>query len=643
VASEAEPHASPEAGNPFAAAVAATPRGRRTRLPEYQRRSAQYRAQAEDLGRLSHKISNFRGLSFAVAFIALLVTAFGESRLVPALIAVLGGAAFAVLVVWHARVFAAQDLAWRWWRVNQSAEARCRETWRELKDDGAEFIKPEHPYTADLDVFGQGSLFQLMSVAHTPHGRRALAGFLSHAAPDVELRQRQDAVRVLGPELELRQELEALSLGTADPPHERPSKGSSARDLEALLAWAESEPRLSKDPLLVWGSRIFPPITLLSMVATGVFDLSSFVWGVPLIVQLFLTARAASEAGRVFNIVSATQGAFTRFKPTFKRLEDTSFDSPLLATLRNMLRGSSEPASAQMRRFERALSWFELRHNGMIYPFVTLLLLWDIHSVLALERWQAQTGRSLRAWFEALGQWEALSSLAGLGYDNPEFSLPEVVNSPVEFSADDLGHPLLPPEARVGNNVYLPGPGHALLVTGSNMSGKSTLLRAMGLAVVLALAGAPVCAARLRVGRSNVYTSMRISDSLAGGVSHFYAELKKLRAAVEATHEPLPLFFLLDEILHGTNSEERQLGARWVLAELLRAGAIGAVSTHDLGLCQLPPALMQSVQSVHFRESVLNGKMVFDYKLRLGPVTGGNALRLMRSLGLDVPLPEASA
>jgi DNA mismatch repair ATPase MutS len=197
---------------------------------------------------------------------------------------------------------------------------------------------------------------------------------------------------------------------------------------------------------------------------------------------------------------------------------------------------------------------------------------------------------------------------------------------------------LIPARHRVDNDVILAGPGSALLVTGSNMSGKSTLLRAMGLAAVLGLAGTAVCSGRMRLSPMRVHTSMRISDSLSAGVSHFYAELKKLRTALAATEGELPVFFLLDEILHGTNSEERQVGARWVLAQLIAAGATGAVSTHDMALCALPPTLMHKVRTVHLRESVDGERMTFDYKVRPGPVSGGNALLLMRSLGLDVPL-----
>jgi len=208
------------------------------------------------------------------------------------------------------------------------------------------------------------------------------------------------------------------------------------------------------------------------------------------------------------------------------------------------------------------------------------------------------------------------------------------------FAAQGIAHPLLPAAVRVGNDVSLPGPGSALLVTGSNMSGKSTLLRSLGVAYALACSGGPVCATRLELGSLRLATSLRIRDSLEEGVSHFYAELHKLKAVLDATAEPVPVLFLLDEILHGTNSRERQIGARWIMAQLLQRGALGAVSTHDMELCRLTPELMSHVELVHLREDVKGQEMTFDYRLRQGPVSEGNALRLMRRIGLDVP--EAS-
>jgi DNA mismatch repair ATPase MutS len=322
----------------------------------------------------------------------------------------------------------------------------------------------------------------------------------------------------------------------------------------------------------------------------------------------------------------------------FELLERLDADSSLLVHLREKLAEGSLRPSQAMHRFERVLGWFELRHNGLAHPFVNAVFLWDLNCVLRFESWQKEVGARVRGWFAALGEVEALSSLAGLAYDEPLYAWPEVDDGPARFEATSLAHPLILPVGRVKNDVSLGGDRRALLVTGSNMSGKSTLLRAMGVAAALAQAGGPVCAASLRMSRLAVRSSVKISDSLARGVSHFYAEVARLKSAVDATEGPVPVFFLLDEVLHGTNSHERQIGARWVLAELIRRGAIGAVSTHDAALCDLPPDLMNQVVQCHFRESVEGGKMTFDYRLRSGPVQGGNALRLMRLVGLPVPL-----
>jgi DNA mismatch repair ATPase MutS len=321
-------------------------------------------------------------------------------------------------------------------------------------------------------------------------------------------------------------------------------------------------------------------------------------------------------------------------------VEGLALDAPLIVALKERLLASKSPPSAAMARLERILGWFELRHNGLVYPFVNLITLWDIHCTLALERWRNDVRDVIADWFVVLGELEALSSLAGLAHDEPGFAFPELTNAATGplFVTEALGHPLIPTERRVTNDVSLETKGSALLVTGSNMSGKSTLLRAMGVAAVLAYAGAPVCARRLRLAPLTIRTSVRVSDSLERGVSHFYAEVKKLGLVLEAARDEQPVLFLLDEVLHGTNSRERQIGARWLIAELIRRGGVGAVSTHDEELCRLTPELMSHVRLVHFREQVENGSMTFDYLLREGPVKAGNALRVMQLAGLDVPL-----
>ncbi|HEU4581992.1 MAG TPA: DNA mismatch repair protein MutS [Polyangiaceae bacterium] len=600
------------------------------------------RASAEQLESRSRLVSNLRGLAFAVLVVAFLSAAFADADAwqLRTVVGVLATLAFALLVAWHARVLDAEDLAWRFWRVNENAAQRARDEYSAFAENGAEFQEPRHPFSADLDVFGARSLFQFLNIAHTSYGQSALARCLSRLDSYSEIVARQAAVREMVPMLELRQELEAYTLRSANPPGRPQARVAAVLDLEELIRWAEGEAELLPQTALIWVARVLPLLSLAGFVGAQLAGWPPPVWVVPIGLQILLTLRVVGIANRVFAAVSSSPGAFARLRPTLRALENQRFEAPLLAELGAVLRGSGAPASEQMQRFERVLGWFELRHNGMVYPLLNVLLLWDFHCVVAFEKWRKLSGRALRPWLGALGQWEALSSLAGVAYDNPDFVFPEIVSGPAVFEAYGLGHPLIPAAQRVPNDVVLSGPGTALLVTGSNMSGKSTLLRAMGVAAVLGLAGTAVCATRLRLSALHVYTSMRISDSLAQGVSHFYAELEKLRGAIAAATAGQSVFFLLDEILHGTNSEERQVGARWVLSTLIEAGATGAVSTHDMALCTLTPELMEHVRTVHLRESVSGERMTFDFKVRPGPVRGGNALRLMRSLGLSVPLLE---
>jgi DNA mismatch repair ATPase MutS len=320
-------------------------------------------------------------------------------------------------------------------------------------------------------------------------------------------------------------------------------------------------------------------------------------------------------------------------------IETSKADAELLEELRQRLRQGNTTPSRAMAQLRSAVSYFELRYQGLIYPFANLFLMWDVHCTVKLERWQVRFGKTARDWFLVLGEVEGLSSLAGLSFDEPKFCFPTIVHE-ARLLAEGVAHPLIAASGRVGNDVTLPSKSSALLVTGSNMSGKSTLLRSLGVACMLAYAGGPVCATRFEVGAVRLATSLRIRDSLEEGVSHFYAELQKLKAVLDATTEALPVLFLLDEILHGTNSRERQIGARWIMSELLQRGALGAVSTHDMELCRLSPELMSHVRLVHLREDVKGQEMTFDYRLREGSVNEGNALRLMRRIGLPVPEAE---
>lgn len=610
----------------------------------YAERRRHFEQLGERLGRRSRLVSNLRGLSFGLTVIALLIAVFGGSGAMAGLVAAGAAVAFFVLVTVHPGVLDAEETARRWARVNFDAEARAAGSWLSLTEDGARYRDPSHPYAEDLDLFGRGSLFQRICVAHTRFGQDRLAEMLCSAAAPADIRARQRAVRALATELDLRQEFEAHALAvverpTADSTADR--RGAARReppDPSPFLAWSEAPNALRNRTTLVWLARLLPPVTVGAVLAASFGALPAFVWAVPLASQILVNLSVAGISSRTFWAVSATQGAFLRYGAMLGLLENMKVSAPLLQSIQARLAEAGTSPSAAMRQFRRIVSWFDLRHNGLVHPFANALLMWDIHCVLALESWRNRAGNRIRAWFSAIGEVEALTSFAGLAHDEAGFCDPQIIEGEAHLHAVGLGHPLIVDAKRVDNDVGPLGPGSALLVTGSNMSGKSTLLRSIGLAAVMAQAGCPVCARRLTLSPLTVVTSVRVSDSLEAGVSRFYAEVAKLKRAVDTASGAVPLLFLLDEILHGTNSRERQIGARWVIGELLARGAVGAASTHDEALCRLTPDLQNRVTQVHFEESVSNEAMTFDYELRPGPVRSGNALRLMRTVGLDVPL-----
>ena len=613
----------------------------------YEGRIQKLTLEVETLAARSASIGNLRGISFLVAFGSLIWGA-GAHGGTPSLVTgALSIAAFVWLVRSHSVLSTEEAYAQRLLAVNQRAQQRVTGHARILPDDGGDLTEAlagsaANEATArrmrtladDLDLFGKASIFQRVSVAQTRFGRTALAEALLAEPDSTRITRRQAAVKALAPELELRQRLEALASAL--------TKGKSgptvaaALDPEPLLKWAESAPRLLAKPALIWAARLLAAVNVSLVGAAWVGLLpGSYVVG-PLALSLLVIFATRGDAQAAFAAVATREGALSGYDKLLEAIETSTADAELLNELRARLRQGNATPSRAMGQLRSAVSYFELRYQGLIYPFANMFLLWDVHCTVKLERWQQRFGKAARDWFHVLGEIEGLSSLAGLAFDEPKFCFPELV-SEARFLAEGLAHPLIPASGRVGNDVSLPGKSSALLVTGSNMSGKSTLLRSLGVAYALAYSGGPVCATRFEIGSLRLATSLRIRDSLEEGISHFYAELHKLKAVLDATTEPMPVLFLLDEILHGTNSRERQIGARWILGELLQRGALGAVSTHDMELCRLSPELMTHTRLVHLREDVKGQEMTFDYRLREGPVSEGNALRLMRRIGLAVP------
>ncbi len=548
--------------------------------------------------------------------------------------------------------------------------ARIRDEYQDFPEKGEKFSPELHPYSKDLDVFGHRSLFQLLSTAETVAGRGAMAAWLLTGASAKTVVERQTAARELSERPDLLEDISVLA-------HNARAKLPP----DALFAWGEAksiweEGGNNGGTMFALRLRFLAPITVTLAVlgwtlgpAMGPFR---HAWVVTMAVQLVVALRTGVMTERALAAASSREEPLGRFAPLFARIEKTQFSAALLERCRAAML-SSKPASRAdsnengspgasatiglpttivtashaMSRLQTILGFADIRHAGMVHILVHLFTLWDVWCAVAIEKWRAEHGKRIRLWMDALATLEALSSIATFTYEHPDYVFPEVTPGKPHFIAKELAHPLLARKKRIANSIAFHGTEsakskadkaspQALLITGSNMSGKSTMLRAIGTNAVLALAGAPVCAAQLSMSELDVRTSMRITDSLEQGVSHFYAELSRLKEITTVAEAGNPVLFLLDEVLHGTNSRERQVGAKAVVKHLLKHGAIGAVSSHDLGLSTLEEETAGIVKNAHFEEHVEDGKMAFDYKLKPGIVTTTNALRLMRVVGLPV-------
>ena len=554
-----------------------------------------------------------------------------SQSLVAAVALVVSVALFLGFVALHARTRADERRARDLSKLNGIGVARVRRDWPSLPLP-REIIPLDHPYASDLDVAGTtASLYRLLDVVSAATGRPVLLHWLLDAPPSLEeLGERQKAVAELAAAVALREELAVLA---------RRGQDVAPEQLATFFDWAESEPWLRARPALLWTARIIPFATVATAVLALFGRLPSTAPGLSIVVGLFVLARYRSAMNEHLASVLRRGTGLRSQRQMLDVLATSRFESPLLQREQSY----AVTGTSGLRALERTLSMLE-GQGSLVHTILAALVLWDVHALAWLDRWRIRYGRSLRPSLDALGKVEALAALGTLAHDNPGWTFPELDPRADRLAATTLGHPLIAPVLRVGNDVTVGPPETLLLVTGSNMSGKSTLLRAIGLNVVLAQAGAPVCARSLTMPSVELRTSIRLADSLERGVSLFMAELERLKEIVDAARAPArarPLLYLLDEILHGTNTAERLIAARAVLVHLVRAGAIGAVTTHDLTLAA-DGALAAAARPVHFTEQVSGAAgdgagMSFDYKLRPGLATSTNALKLLALVGLALP------
>jgi len=603
----------------------------------YRERSQRFAAMHHACTRRSRLVANIRLAVFLAAGISVLRLIEPSAWIGYTGFATAGGLslAFLALVLYHnalkARCQWYDDLS----KLNDEGLARRARDWAALPDYHDTMPPGEHPYAEDLDLFGHESLFALLGTIGTQPGRRTLKAWLLDSAEPQTIQERQVAVAELAGLIDEREE---ITVRGRMMPEESPER------VEAFLKWAEDEPWLGRKRLLIWTARVLSIVPAV-FIALDVADIVPYTaWVLALIVNLGFSYLAGG--GRIHNTFDrafARESSVQQYAELFRLLSSTAFKTGALQRIGSLLATGAGLPYRQMRRLHRLNALSEVRFS-MPYIAIQAATLWDFHVMLLLERWQVTAGRHVRSWLSALGEADALAALATLHFDNPEWAFPSISSEKDgRLEAEGLGHPLLADDVRIANDVTVGPPSTFLLITGSNMSGKSTLLRAIGTNVVLARAGGPACATSMRMPPLRLETSMRVRDSLQQGLSHFMAELERLKGVVDAAREAATdggstLLYLLDDIFQGTNSAERQIAARKVIKYLIDTPAIGAVTSHDLELAETKQ-LSSACVPVHFSETIEEGpegrRITFDYKLRPGIATSSNALKLLEIVGLD--------
>jgi hypothetical protein len=599
-------------------------------LAEYGRRLDLRRAEDGRLSRSDARLSWGRLAVFGIAVVLAVVAVRGQvspwALAAPAL-------AFGLLMQRHDRVLNARTASQRSIAFYERGIARIEDRWAGGGQPGDRFRDDHHLYANDLDLFGRASLFELLSVAATPAGEETLAEWLKHPASPPEIVERQAAVKELTGALDLRESLGRAAIDVRKDVHTAP-----------LLAWAERPRQLAPS----WLASIARLCTV--AVVAAIAYMAATADSRPLLAVL--VAQSLYTWPQLKRIEHVLQGAeaVTRDLDTLARLlmriESESFTAPRLRDLQQRLRSPHTTASRAIHGLHWLVELREWQHNN-VFLVVSMPFLMGTHLAWAIEAWRARHGASIRQWLAAVGEFEALASLSAYRFEHPADPFPEIVEAEdghAHFEGTALGHPLLPAARIVRNDVRLSEATRLLVVSGSNMSGKSTLLRTVGTNAVLAFAGAPVRAQTLRLSPLAIGATLRIQDSLQEGRSRFYAEITRIRELADVARgpvdgtrgQPRPLLFLLDELFHGTNSHDRLVGASGVLRSLIDRGAIGLITTHDLALTAIADNLGAHAANVHFEEWFDAGEMRFDYRLKPGRVTRSNALALMRAVGLEV-------
>ncbi len=534
--------------------------------------------------------------------------------------------AFIVAMLVHDNIIRRKIEAEQVVQYYKSAISRINDEWQGNGVTRTDFVRDDHPYATDLDLFGTGSLFELLCTARSVAGEETLASWLTAPSSRQEILKRQEAVKELKNRLDLRED---IFLCTGE-------MRSLVRP-QIITAWANDPPTFSAREKKAWRTTFFglAAAAIVSCVLAIMTEVGWFVLAIVILAQLIVRRVLKTRLQGIIIGVDGPNRELTVLSKLLMRIETEKVESAQLIKIKEALLTSIIPASTGISRLGRRVDWMEQGNNQLFAP-IAFLLMWKPLFAFSIDDWRLSFGAHTQGWFDALGQFEAVCALSGYHYERPTDCFPTIVKTGPILEGTSLGHPLLPQEKCVRNSIALDVNCQIWVVSGSNMSGKSTFLRTVGVNAVLAMAGAPICGEALRMSPMSIGSTIRILDSLQGGKSRFFAEISCLKQIMNLADGPIPLLFLLDEILHGTNSHDRQIGADAIVRGLLAKGALGLVTTHDLAVADTARSLDTLAKNVHFDDQIKDGKLYFDYLLKDGVVKKSNALALMRSVGLPI-------
>ncbi len=582
----------------------------------YQKRIESFESSLTTIRKKINRISNGRLLTAAV-FLVLLYLAFNNPWYSVLLLPVL--LLFIILLKKHSRCFEIKVHLENLCRVNQIELQTLSGVFGELQS-GHEFIDAQHPYSHDLDIFGEGSLYQALNRCHTVHGKKSMAERLSKPlATRAAIEEQQEAIKELGERTDLRQHVQAAGKEINE----------QASDHTELLKWLHHKPFVYGSSVFKYVLFIFPILTLSAIAGAWFVPLLKPVAIILALVQWTILGFQLKKVNAFHEYISRKKYILEKYAHILRYLQEEKFSSPVLANMA----AHAHQASTKINDLAELVSALNARQNAMTNLVVNSLLLYDLQCVYRLEKWKDQNIQTLPTWLNMISELEVLCSMGTFSFNHPHFVYPTIHES-IQIESVNLGHPLLQPNECVPNTITIGGTQSILIITGANMAGKSTFLRTVGVNMVLALSGAPVCATNFACPVIQMRSGMRTADSLKDHQSYFYAELNRLKSIIDELQNNKPLLILLDEILKGTNSTDKQAGSTALVKQLRHYTCLTLLATHDLALGELAQEHPDYIKNFCFEANIENDQLSFDYKLKPGLAQKMNATFLMKKMGI---------